>query len=528
MFQTKSNKQIVKTIMYITTLLLCMVVAFVACKSKSGYHEDEYYSYYSSNRTQGLWVENESLLDNKTIFDEYAVVPGEGFNFSLVKEVQSWDVHPPLYYFILHFVCSVTAGKFSMWQGLAINLICLALAVVLMLIIGEKLIGDYPIAVAVTTAAWAVSSATLTGVVFIRMYMLLTVWILAVTLLHLIAADRIWFYVALGVLTFLGFMTHYYFFLWLFYLAVLYNVWTIIKTRRVISLIKYGITMIITFAVCYVFYPAFPAQMFRGQRGAQATGNFFDLSNTWERICFFADKVNRIGFGGLLGVYLVLIVAAGIGVFIWSRKEKLHVAVPAMSIILLLSVLGYFLTVSKTALLLGDSSIRYQMPVLGVAYTAIASLIVAFGKGIMENRKLNIRQAVYPATIFVVLLLIANIVSDYKGNISFLYPEKAEQLNEMTENTGIPIIYVYDEGETWCVWDSTAELLTHEEVYLVSGNEEQNGDYSEVNMDDGVIVFISSTVDNDEVIQHFIDYHSEISTSELLFTDDYCDAYKLY
>ena len=161
-----------------------MVVAVVCCFNKQGMHEDEFYSYYSSNRTYGPVLED--TVSRDTVMDELTVRDGEGFNYGLVREVQSWDVHPPVYYFILHSVCSMMPGVFSMWQGLWINLACLLISLILMVRLGDKLLpAPSVMTVCLGTLAWGISAATLTGVVFIRMYMLLTVWILAVTLLHL-------------------------------------------------------------------------------------------------------------------------------------------------------------------------------------------------------------------------------------------------------------------------------------------------------------------------------------------------------
>ena len=57
--------------------------------------EDEYYTYFSTNRSLGLYQPDREWQDKQTILDEFAVKEGEGFNYGLVKLVQSWDVHPP-------------------------------------------------------------------------------------------------------------------------------------------------------------------------------------------------------------------------------------------------------------------------------------------------------------------------------------------------------------------------------------------------------------------------------------------------
>ena len=93
-----NKKKTLNICAFAMTVVISMIAAVVCCSNKQGMHEDEFYSYYSSNRTYGLIAEG--TVSRDTVMDELTVRDGEGFNFALVKEVQSWDVHPPLYYFI--------------------------------------------------------------------------------------------------------------------------------------------------------------------------------------------------------------------------------------------------------------------------------------------------------------------------------------------------------------------------------------------------------------------------------------------
>ena len=514
---------------FVTAVVICMIAAVVCCCNKQGMHEDEFYSYYSSNRTAGFYADG--AVSREAVLDELRVLPGQGFNFPLVKEVQSWDVHPPMYYFLLHLACSVTPGRFSMWQGLTINLVCLLIALLLMKRLGDRLIPKSPIVVDIVCLAWGISAATLTGVVFIRMYMLLTVWILAVTLLHVSPAVREkandpditeasggdvrmqgWFWPVLGVLTFLGFMTHYYFFIWLFFLAAVWNIREIIRTKSVRTTLLYGATMVVTFGLSYLFYPAFPAQMFRGQRGAQATGNFFDMGNTGERIAFFADKIDRIGFGGLLWIVVGLAVIACImnadrlygfkpkigwssvhdprsGAYSAIRYEEADDAVKELMVrkfasrsrsfsdikVMIAAILGYFLAVSKTALMLGDSSIRYVMPVLGILYLCLAAGCQKGISGIAQSMTRDESRgahlgAIVTATVIGVIAIV-NSVSDMHGNISFLYPEKSEHIATLSEYQDAGVTCVYPSGQSWIVWADMTELMTFDEVTYISEEE---------------------------------------------------------
>lgn len=570
---------------------LCMAAGIIAALCKCGMHEDEFYSYYSSNRTYGFIAEG--TVSREVMLDELKVLPGAGFDFSLVREVQSWDVHPPVYYFVLHFVCSLIPGVFSVWQGLGINLVCLAVSIILMKKLGEMLIPDNQILTDTAILAWGLSPALLSGVAFIRMYMLLTVWVLAVTILHVSYIKRKFdvsvkkindgsgfsentspvkseavFFVLLWIFTFLGFLTHYYFFIWLFFLAGAFNIFLIIRKKSIKTLIIYALTEISCAAACYLAYPAFPAQMFKGQRGAQATGNFFDLSNTTERLSFFASVLNRLGFGGVLWIVLGIMVILAL-----LKSDRIHLmkraksplpertdawnkedageddedetdstdeeteanakTLKAVAFILAAAMIGYFLTVSKTALLLGDSSIRYVMPVLGAAYILIAYIL---NRVIMVDDRMFSRPGRYFVWLVMLVILGLNVSMLFKGGVQFLYRENKENLSELAAHSGADVYYIYPEGQSWIMWAEGTQLLTFDEVTYISSEETWSGADGYGDLKDKLlkkhaesgtneaILYIDVGEDTDHVLKFFADAFGSEPEADLLFEDGYAQT----
>ena len=192
-------------------LLLCLqiIVLFYYGSRKAGFHEDELYSYYSSNKTAGLFVNDREWTTGESFRNELVVLPGEQFRYGVVKQMQSWDVHPPLYYYLLHTVCSLTPGIFSKWQGISVNLAGFVISFIL-LAYAAYLTAVYPMsrqpelsdsqkqayrkrgyALAGTVCAmWGFGAAVISGVMFIRMYQWLTVFVLLCLCLHLRALVR--------------------------------------------------------------------------------------------------------------------------------------------------------------------------------------------------------------------------------------------------------------------------------------------------------------------------------------------------
>ncbi len=79
-------------------LLLQLAALFYYGERKAGFHEDELYTYYSTNKTAGLFVNDRAWMEGEELRNDFVVLPGERFRYGVVKQMQSWDVHPPLYY----------------------------------------------------------------------------------------------------------------------------------------------------------------------------------------------------------------------------------------------------------------------------------------------------------------------------------------------------------------------------------------------------------------------------------------------
>lgn len=175
-----------------------------------------------------------------------------------------------------------------------------------------------------------------------------------------------------------------------FFLAIAFCVWLLWRDRNIWNCLRYGVSQGIAFALAYLTYPSFPGQMFRGQRGAQATENFFNLSNTFERVWFFLDLMNGYVFGYLFFVIVLVIVllAAALrrrrygGAEGKAGREE---AEPGIEFVMLLAaVTGYFLAVSKTALLLGETSNRYQLPIYGIVVLLVLMTVRTLWRRVKE------------------------------------------------------------------------------------------------------------------------------------------------
>lgn len=530
-----------------------MAAAFYFCTQKQGFHEDEYYTYYSTARTAGFYVEDGAWMDRETYRSEFVVLPGERFQYGLVKQVQSWDVHPPMYYWVFHTVASLVPNVFSKWVGLSVNLFFHGVNIILLTYL-SYLVGGRDVRLAFfVTLVYGFGPAAMSGVVFIRMYEMLTTFVLLCAVLHMRAVERkeeklpvVRSLVPMAAVTYVGFLTQYYYFIFLFFLAVSFCVWLLWRDRNLWNCLRYGISQAIAFGLAYLTYPAFPAQMFRGQRGAQATENFFDLSNTLDRILFFLDLLNRYVFGHLFFVLLLVIVLLAVTVRWQSRRNAVaaaqekrgrNVAEKMQCYMLLFTAAGYFLAVSKTALLLGETSNRYQLPVYGiVVFLIFMTVRVLWEKAIhmpaMRGGKAYAFIIKYGKVTEAVALLFcaAIVIMGYlREDVVFLYPEDHEQTDyasrRAAENT--PAVYLYKPGEEWCIWDVTNELLEYPEVYFTAVNHAGGLADDKIRNADSLVMYLPKEEDMQDRLAEFGrgDAAWADAACELVFEEKYCDVY---
>ena len=503
------------------TLLLCLqiIVLFYYGSRKAGYHEDELYSYYSSNKTAGLFVNDREWTIGESFRNELVVLPGEQFRYGVVKQMQSWDVHPPFYYYLLHTVCSLTPGIFSKWQGISVNLLGFVLSFIL-LAYAAYLTAVYPISMqpelsdsekqsyrkrgyvlaGTVCGMWGFGAAVISGVMFIRMYQWLTVFVLLCLCLHLHALVRkkeSWsFYLLLAVTVFLGFLTQYYYIIFHFFLGAGFCLY-LLKEKKWKSLMAYVGTCAAAFGAALVYYPSALSHIFRGYRGTEAVGEFANASNTLERLQFFIGLFDKYMMGGGLALWLLLIcLIAMTNRFLQKRakrsgREQKRERILTLPVGLLLFIAaGYFFTVAKTALLLGETSNRYELPIYGVlvlllvyslymvqkeieqgnAETAerIAALTASGNLSQEEIRKRYVPDKKITGKVAVLVVVLIAVLNLTGNKVFFLYPEEAKVQEFVHQNETMPVIVLYNEASETHIWWLLDELSEYENIYLAS------------------------------------------------------------
>ena len=111
-------------------ILISISISTIYMFVKLGYHEDEILTFNLANSSKELKVDGEWNTDKD--FKEYLITGGNRFNYANVYEKQvEGAAHPPLYYGIVHTICSLFPNTFSRWCAYIVNIFMMSGAIIL-------------------------------------------------------------------------------------------------------------------------------------------------------------------------------------------------------------------------------------------------------------------------------------------------------------------------------------------------------------------------------------------------------------
>ena len=182
-----------KEVLVVVILLIVQTVIYVVCGfNKSYIHMDEAYSLGLASYDKTEIQANDDFYDTwhtgKYYEDYLTVNDDEKDSYSGVYENQKNDVHPPFYYLILRFAMGFNLNNFSMWPGIIVNIVIYMFITIFMYLILQKLlqkethVKEKAILLAFISS---ITMASLTSVLYIRMYALSTLNVLITAFLHI-------------------------------------------------------------------------------------------------------------------------------------------------------------------------------------------------------------------------------------------------------------------------------------------------------------------------------------------------------
>ena len=306
-------------------IVICAAFSTVLYMGRIQPHVDEVWSYMLSNKSDspflyahcaGVGEETEDL-DNfkltetesyKAYFHHWhdsdyyqkalTVQPEDRFSYGRVSYNQSLDVHPPLYYYLLHTICSFFPNQFSWWFSYSINLVFYIGTLIMLYITARKLKISRDKSL-LCVLLWGLSAAGTNEICFLRMYMMLTFFMLCITYLHLLLLHdfRIRYIVGIMVLDTLSFLTQYYAYIYVFFITLFFII-RLFRKREFKKGLHFGFAILSCVGLAILIFPAAIRHIFAGHYSDTVT------YGTHSSLLQGANAAMGIVFENYTGIYL--------------------------------------------------------------------------------------------------------------------------------------------------------------------------------------------------------------------------------
>lgn len=510
---------------------VCVVVflifhLFYACfwgSQKINYHVDEYYTYGLANNRGSIdpVIEDGVPYQGDSVFLNYlSPDDSERFDYSIVWENQANDVHPPLYYILIHTVCSFFPGIFSKWEALSVNLVLLIIVDGLVFLTARQIFRDRWTAF-LTMVINGMTLLCVNTILFLRMYMLMTVFVLGVTALFLKYFKRNKdkkFYLLLFFLSLGGALTQYYFLIYLFFLCLVFGIGLIVQ-REWKDIVYFLLALGCAGGASIAIFPAMINQIFGdGYRGKEAFGNARTLADVPAHISEYIRIINDEVFGGLGVIVLLFAVCFLLLLFREQQKNRSHIfklclfVVPTVCYCVMIAVIApyqydrYVMAVGPLLVLAGIWPVYYVMD-------SIFSKQKKYGNTVVNGISVGI---------FAVMICSAMRLSGWTPE--YTYRNTEARLETAKEYADCHALYMY--VASWTVNDNMQELLNYQDYTFLKENE--LADYTGADEDEELVLYVPKSIDIQNVITSIQTKNPKLTNVELLYENKHQDFANVY
>ena len=522
----KENKFIILTI-----VILCGLM-FYFINQKQGFHEDEIFSYGSSNykydnvyRWFGYAEANQDILYKQVLtgslsnrinnlikyktnieyfnkdeilskeiptwkykedaLEYLAIQKGDIFNYFSVYQNQARDVHPPFFYYLVHLTSTLFYNNFTKYIIFSINLVFFIGVLLIIKKIVESL--NHKELVIPTMILYGASIGCISTVMFQRMYMMVTFF--SILYLYFIIKfikndfkikDKFWFILTI----ILGFLTQYYFCIYIVLIFIILSIYLLLnkKYKKWFDFLKLHVISALIGIVIYPFCIEDIFFSYRGIGSSEAKTKIF-----LESLQYYGNQL--IDLFGLQNIIYLLII--GLIIAVIHKINKKEILKNKLNIIVIfLPIILFIMTISKIAPFLGENyTSRYMMllfPVISIAILYILTFL-------FDNKK----------TIFIVGLSISLLLSInglYNNTPVYLYKDYEKAMELAKDNSDKYFVYVFDNYFTHL--SSLPEFNTYKASLILNKNihDFEILNNKELNESNEFILCIKNWLNKDEIL----------------------------
>ena len=522
------------TIYLLIIVLIIQLISIISVDfRKESFHIDEIYSYILSNSYDTDRIANDPNAWGQWLEGEYfkkfvSVQDNETFAYGKVNRNNSADAHPPLYYFLLHTICSILPNTFTKWIGLGINCVFF-IGIQILLFILMKKISKSNLCGITCVAIYGGMFAALDMLIFIRMYTLLTFFAILLTYLHYqlyIEQDKKILYVLCGVITFLGIYTQYYFAFYACSLAIVMCT-IFLKNKKYKKLITYSTLMLLAVIMVFVVYPAAITQITGSETnnvGKEVAGNIFNFSTLPVSIFNLLLQIIKgifLNFYKIMWLLTLCIVLTIIISGLLNKKNVKDVSIKKELLIIIPTIIALIVvTVSHVS-----GKFIYLRYVYYI-YPLISIFIVLCITYIAKKLELNLKVITVG---FSCIGLIGTIIFATMNTSTYLFREK----NHIKEICYDRPLILMNNGETYHPTSNFEILLNSSQVYLYDVNKQEDIDeiLSHVNIEKGIIIIVltdkywSNGYDGDALLEKIVENSSTLTIYEGIGFCEFSNVY---
>lgn len=365
-----------KTKLAILITILCAIMVFFITQ-KEGFHCDEIFSYGSSNSDHEpvfySYRGDDIIWRTREEANDYVKAVENKFNYKSVYDNQVNDVHPPLFYILVHTISSIFNNTFSKYIIFFISLpffigTCILIWKIL------NLIERKPISI-LTVALYGLSMGGISTMLFQRMYMMLTFFTIAFLYVNISIIKNKYqvnkkHAIGLFIISILGFLTQYFFAIYAAFVSIIMAILFIIN-RKYKDMFKYIGSLVLAAISGLLIFPNSIDHLLYSNRGIGS----FEADNYKERIITYLNMILKY-FGSKWEIVLALFAIALLAIIIKRKKER------GLMSILIVPTIMYILVIAKITEFL---ELRYVMNILPI----ISILIMMAVGSIFENKIYN-------------------------------------------------------------------------------------------------------------------------------------------
>lgn len=493
--------------------IIFAVLIIISIHSKQNLHIDEVFSYGLSNYSKGInpVFEDGVIYEpaSKVFTDYMTVSPDSRFNYSNVWKNQANDVHPPMYYALLHTICSFFMGRFSVWYAGIINVFfSMVLLFFLRKIIDLIVPGNVFFKTSISLV-FVLSSGILSANTFLRMYVMAMTFCLIFTYLVIKKQKRTddsHFWIKFSITLIFGALTHYYCIIYDVLLCVALGIYFISNKMKTDTKMLI-ITSFLSGGISIAIFPFILKHVFFSSRGRQTIRNAitFSISNYLSRLSAFFSLINYELFGGILLALAVFIIIRLI--YISKKTEKKTMFDNCRSLLCIaVATIAFFVVIAKWAVFIEDRYMYVIYPEIFIvvmisAYFTICDLI----------KNSNARKSIW--IVIMLIITIGSFTFTY-WNYTYWYPNEKtiDQLIDSSSDKNAVCIY----NESWEVQYLYKDLENLKSVLFIQENEIENMmDY----VNDGSVLYVSGFLQREDIEEVLRKKFVNLDTYLLQFTE---------